>query len=188
MALGIRPAELRYYLSAPHYRSVIDYSEESLREAALAYRRIEGFAQRAAERVGPVAPGGLPADFVAAMDDDLNTSRALADVHEAVRAGNSALAAGDDAATAKALASARAMLGVLGLDPLDPQWTDAGGEGFTKVVDALVALALDQRTAARGRKDWAAADAIRDQLGRAGVTVEDTPAGPRWSLASEVSD
>src|SRR5262245_61534471 len=98
LGLGVSPAELRYYMSAPHYRSMIDYSEESLREAALAYRRIDGFARRAAERVGAVAPGELPAEFVAAMDDDLNTSRALAEVHEAVRAGNSALAAGDDAA------------------------------------------------------------------------------------------
>ena len=62
------------------------------------------------------------------------------------------------------------------------------GAGLTQVVDALVALALEQRTAARSRKDWAAADGIRDQLNRAGVAVEDTPAGPRWSLTSEVAD
>src|SRR5213078_4292991 len=88
VALGVRPVELRYYLSAPHYRSMIDYSEASLREAAVGYQRLEGFVQRATERVGVVEPGELPAEFVAAMDDDLNTSRALAVLHDTVRAGN----------------------------------------------------------------------------------------------------
>ena len=74
------------------------------------------------------------------------------------------------------------MLGMLGLDPLDPQWTDSSDAGLTGVVDGLVALALEQRAAARARKDWAAADAVRDQLKQAGVTVEDTPNGPRWTL------
>jgi len=182
-ALGIRPVELRYYLAAPHYRSRIDYSDESLREAAAGYRRLEGFVQRAAERLGAGELGPLCADFVEAMDDDLNTSRALASVHDVVRDGNTALADGNDDAARGALGSARAMLAVLGLDPLDPQWTavDAGA-GLRAVVDALVSLALEQRNQARARKDWAAADAIRDQLKHAGVVVEDTPHGPRWTL------
>jgi cysteinyl-tRNA synthetase len=180
VALGIRPVELRYYLSAPHYRSVIDYSEESLREAAAAYQRIEGFMRRAAELVGPVKPGELPAEFIEAMDDDLNTSRALACLHEAVREGNAALGTGDPAA---ALASVGAMVAVLGLDPFSPQWTDTGRGDHRSTVDALVSLALQQRTLARERKDWAAADLVRDQLREAGVTVEDTPHGPRWSVS-----
>ncbi|HEU4423800.1 MAG TPA: cysteine--tRNA ligase [Pilimelia sp.] len=182
-ALGVRPVELRYYMVAPHYRSRIDYSDEALREAAVAYRRIEGFVERAAERVGDVAPAALPAEFVTAMDDDLNTSAALASVHDALREGNTALAAGDDQALREALASVRGMLGVLGLDPLDAQWRgDRRGGDLKLVVDRLVELALDQRTQARARKDWAAADAIRDQLRQAGVIVEDTPNGPRWTV------
>jgi cysteinyl-tRNA synthetase len=183
-AAGIRPVELRYYLAAPQYRSVIDYSEESVREAASAYRRIEGFAQRAVERVGVVEPATLPDEFVEAMDDDLNTSKALAVVHEAVRDGNAALASGADAGVARALAAVRAMLDILGLDPLSPQWSAArGGDARLRgVVDALVALALEQRAAARTRKDWVAADAVRDQLKQAGITVEDTPHGPRWTV------
>ncbi len=180
-ALGIRPVELRYYLSAAHYRSIIDYSEEALREAATAYQRIENFVAHAVERVGVVEPCELPAEFVEAMDDDLNTSRAFGIVHDTVRAGNTALA--DNGDVAGALSTIRAMLGVLGLDPLDPQWTVSGGTGLKSTVDGLVALALQQREAARVRKDWAAADAIRDQLKEAGVTVEDTPHGPRWSVA-----
>jgi cysteinyl-tRNA synthetase len=180
---GIRPVELRYYMAAPHYRSVIEYSEEALHEAAAGYRRLEGFTQRAAERVGAAEPGELLAEFVDAMNDDLNTSRALAVVHDTVREGNSALAGGDDATVASALSQVRAMLGVLGLDPLDSQWAASSESGLTGVVDSLVALALEQRAAARSRKDWAAADAVRDQLKQAGVVVEDTPAGPRWTLS-----
>jgi cysteinyl-tRNA synthetase len=182
-ALGVRPVELRYYLAAPHYRSRIDYSDDALREAAVAYKRIEGFVQRAVERVGLVPTGDLPAGFVAAMDDDLNTAAALALVHETIRDGNTALAAGGDEALREALAQARAMLDVLGLDPLDAQWRGGGTGGDLKgVVDALVALALEQRAQARSRKDWAAADAVRDQLKQAGVVVEDTPHGPRWTV------
>ena len=186
MAMGVRPVELRYYLGTPHYRSRIDYSDEALQESAVAYRRIEGFVQRAAERVGAGRPGDVPAAFAAAMDDDLNTSAALAVVHDTIREGNTALAAGDEAATREMLAGVRAMLGVLGLDPLDPAWTagDQGGD-LPAVVDALVALALEQRAQARTRKDWAAADSVRDQLKHAGIQVEDTPAGPRWTAGEQ---
>jgi cysteinyl-tRNA synthetase len=192
MIKEVRPAELRYYLGQAHYRSGIDYSPEALAEAAAAYRRIEGFVTRAAEAghaVGPIAQpiaqpsaGELPAAFAAALDDDLAVPQALAVVHEAVTEGNSALAAGDAAGAAKQAASVRVMMAVLGLDPLDERWTGGGGEGLRPVVDALVAVALTQRQAARERKDYAAADAIRDGLTEAGISVEDTPRGPRWEL------
>jgi cysteinyl-tRNA synthetase len=182
-ALGVRPVELRYYLTAAHYRSVIDYSEEALQESAAAYRRLEGFVQRAAEVVGPGAPDtSVDPEFVAAMDDDLNTSRALAVIHDLVREGNAALADADNAAAGSALAAVRGTLDVLGLDPLAPQWTAGDSAEFRGVVDSLVALALEQRAAARTRKDWSAADAVRDQLKAAGVVVEDTPHGPRWTI------
>jgi cysteinyl-tRNA synthetase len=119
------------------------------------------------------------------MDDDLATPAAVAAVHEAVTGGNTALAQGDDTAIAAALGSVRAMLGVLGLDPLDPQWATAGGDQrLAAATDGLVGLALEQRAAARTRKDYAAADAIRDQLGALGVQVEDTPQGTRWELTT----
>ncbi len=184
-ASGVRAVELRYYYTAAHYRTVIDYSDGALREAAAAYQRLEGFVHRAAEVVGVGQPGELPAEFVAAMDDDLNTSQALAVLHDTVRAGNEALTAGDDAVVVAVLSRVRAMLGVLGLDPLDARWAGRSGGQLRPVVDSLVALALEQRAAARARKDWAAADAVRDQLKHAGVIVEDTVHGPRWTIEGE---
>jgi cysteinyl-tRNA synthetase len=180
----VRPVELRYYLVAPHYRSTIEFTDAALAEAGAAYRRLESFARRAAERVGQDA--GAPvlcADFTRAMDDDLGTPAAVAAIHETVREGNTALAEGDDRAVAGTLGSVRAMLGVLGLDPLDPRWAGSGGDDrLAGVTDGLVRLALEQRQAARARRDFATADALRDQLTALGVQVEDTPQGPRWEL------
>jgi cysteinyl-tRNA synthetase len=190
MIKEVRPAELRYYLGQAHFRSEIDYSPDALAEAAAAYRRIEGFVTRAGEAgpatdPGPAIPGAaaLPPRFSAAMDDDLGVPQALAVVHEAVTEGNTALAAGDVAGAAKQAADVRAMMSVLGLDPLDEDWSGPGSDqGLRPVVDALVGVALRQRQAARDRKDYAAADAIRDGLLAAGIQVEDTPRGPRWEL------
>ena len=182
----VRPVELRYYLVAPHYRSTVEFTESALEEAGAAYRRLESFVRHAAERVGADAGKPVLAEaFIAALDDDLATPAAVAAVHEAGTAGNTALAEGDDTAIAAALGSVRAMLGVLGLDPLDPQWATAGGDQrLAAATDGLVGLALEQRAAARARKDYAAADAIRDQLGALGVQVEDTPQGTRWELTT----
>ncbi|MQA25840.1 MAG: cysteine--tRNA ligase [Micromonosporaceae bacterium] len=184
---SFRPVEIRAFLATPHYRSTVEFSEELLGEAASAYRRIEGFVQRAIERFGATdtAPtqGALCADFLAAMDDDLNTSKAMASIHEVVREGNSALSEDDDAAARSTAASVRAMLGVLGLDPVDHAAEGGPGDDLRVAVDALVRMVLEQRDAARARKDWATADALRDQLKRSGVLIEDTPHGPRWTLA-----
>lgn len=186
MAKRHRPVVLRYYLGMPHYRSMIEYSEEAVEEAATAYARIEQFVTRALELTGPVEPGGVPDDFAAALDDDLGVPQAVAALHHAVRAGNTALAAGEKETVAARLREVRAMLGVLGIDPLAEPWAlaaDSGGADLRSVVDRLIAVALEQRQAARERKDFAASDAIRDRLAEIGVLVEDTPAGPRWTLA-----
>lgn len=196
----VRPVELRYYLLAPHYRSTIAYSEESLLDAAKAYRRLEDFVLRATEHLaGEQSAGGADADssadpaaatvcaeFTEAMDDDLSVPRALAAIHDVVREGNAAVRSGDVTATAGALSSVRGMMSVLGVDPLDPQWTGAAAGGddqrLREVVDALVGVTLSMRQDARARKDFATADALRDQLKAAGVIVEDSPRGPRWTL------
>ena len=197
----VRPAELRYYLVQAHYRSMLEFSEEALEEAVAAYQRIERFVLRAAEvlgsldtEIGQAGPGedetdGLPTSFRSAMDEDLAVPAALAAVHACVRDGNQALAASDKAGARASLIRLRAMLGVLGLDPLSPHWSGASvgasagsGERLRQVVGSLVKLTLDQRDAARARRDYATADAIRDGLEEIGVIVEDTPQGPRWEL------
>ena len=182
---------VRYLLTAPHYRSNIEIVEVSLEEARTAYERIERFVHRVAETSGTALSGAdltavtLPAGFVAAMDDDLATPAALAVVHETVRAGNEALASGDkDAALAAALA-VRAMTDVLGVDPFDPHWTSgsSGDDRARTVLGTLVQAELDARATARADRDFATADAVRQRLAAAGIAVEDTPDGARWTLS-----
>jgi cysteinyl-tRNA synthetase len=180
----VRGVELRYYLVGPHYRSAIEYSDTALQESVAAYRRIESFVHRVRERIQTPEPGVVPPAFAAAMDDDLGTPGALAVIHGTVREGNTALDAGDKATAADAAASVRAMTGVLGLDPLDPRWIEADGadDAATGALTALVEDLLAQRNDARARRDFAAADEVRDRLTAAGVSVEDSPDGPTWSL------
>jgi len=181
----VRGVELRYYLVAPHYRSTLEYSEHALAEAAAAYRRIETFVHRVHDRVGAVEVGRISDAFAAAMDDDVATPAALAEVHETVRAGNAALDAGDRAGAMAAASAVRAMTGILGLDPVI--WGDgAAGNGADdaahQALGSLVDSLLEQRTRARADRDFARADALRDELTAAGVAVEDTSDGPIWSL------
>ncbi len=180
----VRPVELRYYLAAAHYRSAIEFSEGSLTEAAVTYQRLEAFVHRVAARVARPERGVFCAEFTAAMDDDLGVPAALAAVQGCVRAGNTALEAGDHEAALGAASSVRAMLDVLGLDPLDPQWESAPAAG-AHALDTLVAAQLQERATARAAGDYARADTVRDLLAAAGIDVTDTPDGPRWTLTEE---
>jgi len=179
----VRPIDLRYYLAASHYRSIVEFSEESLTEAATAFQRIEGFVRRAVAVVGAVDAADVPEAFAAAMDDDLSVPAALAVLQGRVSDGNSLLAAGDTAALAVVLGEVRGMLDVLGLDPLSSTW-DRGGDdaAYAQVIDSLVEGLLEQRQEARATKDFATADRVRDQLTAAGIDIEDTPQGARWSV------
>jgi cysteinyl-tRNA synthetase len=180
MVKHVRAVELRYYLGSAHYRSVMEYSPDALAEAGAAYRRIENFVERAVRVVDVAEPGIVCAEFAAALDNDLSVPGALAAIHNVVREGNAALAEARHDAVRGALSSVLAMTEVLGVNPL--RWIDARAADLTSVVDSLVRVALDQRAAARARKDYAAADSIRDELTRAGIVVEDTADGPRWTL------
>jgi cysteinyl-tRNA synthetase len=175
-----RPVEVRYYLGAAHYRSVIEFSPGALDEAAAAYRRIENFVEKAAPLVDGWT-GAVPDAFGRAMDDDLGVPAALAVLHDTVRAGNTALADGAKETLREAFGAVAAMAQVLGIWP--PDWAAESRADQTAAIDALVRVALEQRQAARARRDYSAADAIRDQLAAAGITVEDTADGPRWSLS-----
>ncbi|AKU15712.1 cysteine--tRNA ligase [Luteipulveratus mongoliensis] len=184
----VRPLVLRYYLGAVHYRSTIEYHEGSLAEAGAAVERIEGFLQRAEPSSYADRSPSVPAAFAKAMDDDLNVSGALAAVFDAVRDGNTALDDGDHEKARDRAAEVVAMTSVLGVNPLDPQWGSSGDDPTTAALGSLVEALIAQRKTARAEKDFAAADTIRDQLTAAGVAVEDTPDGARWSLVRPTRD
>ncbi len=174
------PIALRYYLVSAHYRSIIEYSEQSLAEAATAFERIEGFCLRAAELVGAGEAGDVPAAFAEAMDDDLSVPAALAVLQGEIADGNRLLADGPSTELARVLSSVRAMLDVLGLDPF--AWTREGSNAASGALAQLVEVLLAERAEAKAAKDWARADALRDQLTAVGIELEDTPSGTRWNL------
>ncbi|MEU6643226.1 cysteine--tRNA ligase [Saccharomonospora sp. NPDC046836] len=177
-----RAVELRYYLIQPHYRSTIEYSDAALSESAQGYRRIEQFLRRVVGSTGDVHIGQLPAEFAAALDDDLGTPQAFAVLHNTVRDGNAALDANDNAKALELAETVRAMTDVLGLDPLSERWAEGGGGAGTHALGELVEQMLTERQQARAGRDFARADAIRDQLTAAGIAVEDTPNGPLWTV------
>ena len=185
-----RPAALRYVLASVHYRSMVEWSEDTLAEAEAIWLRLTGFVRRASEQVGvvdrtEVAGAELPEEFASAMDDDLNVPAALAVVHEYLRAGNSALADGDLTAARSRLVALRAMLDVLGLDPGSAQWSTRGDDlRYVEALGAVVTAELEARSQARAARDFATSDAIRDRLAAAGILVEDAATGARWSLAA----
>ena len=177
----VRGIELRWYLGSAHYRSMLEFSFEALEESSVNFRRIEGFLQRATEVLKSDIEPVISEEFAKAMNSDLAVPQALADISEAVRIGNSAITDNDLVALAKSASEVRGALSILGCDPFDPIFV--GSSNIKKeLLDGLIALALEQRTAARGRKDFAASDAIRDSLTALGITIEDTPTGSRWTV------
>ncbi|WP_068431722.1 cysteine--tRNA ligase [Piscicoccus intestinalis] len=182
-----RPLAVRYYIGGSHYRSTLEFHPGALTEAEAAVERIEGFLQRALrDEPGEIDAAAIPEEFRDAMDDDLNTAGALAVVHARVRAGNTALDEGDTDSARQAAREVRAMTAVLGVDPMDAQWTSGGGASdAADALGNLVEEQLAERAAARRARDFATADRIRDRLKAAGIAVEDTAGGARWSLARE---
>jgi cysteinyl-tRNA synthetase len=173
----VRGIELRWYLGSAHYRSMLEFSFEALEESATAFRRIEAFLSRAKSLLGKDPEILIAEDFAKAMNDDLAVPQALAFIAESMRIGNSS--ADDKKVIAKTAGEIRGALSILGCDPADPVF--ASSKSNDAAMDGLIKLALEQREAARARKDFAGADAIRDQIAALGVVVEDTPNGPRWS-------
>ena len=228
---------VRYALGSVQYRSMLEWSDQTLAEAQSAYDRVSNFIERAGAAVGEqpsreeivsISADDLPADFVAALNDDINVSGASAAIFTAIRSGNTLLSTLDSLAQSGVkdeicntlvnlgiskesvdgmpaefvseivkdkvrdmLVNVRAMLDTLGLDPLAEPWVSEGAAGGAgagadsaehTALDRLVSEQLEERAEARKAKDFARADAIRDALGAAGITIEDTPQGPTWTL------
>ena len=187
VAKRARPIEGRWYLASAHYRSNLEFSDSALGESATAFQRIEGFVKRASAIVGEVdlAKTKINSDFAAAMDEDLNVPAALAVLHEVVGNGNTLLAANTSVKeVSEALASVRKMLDILGVDPLADTWANVGGDSqqLTEVLDHFVKQQIQKRSDAKANKDFATADRIRDELRAAGIALEDTADGARWTL------
>ncbi|WP_327148706.1 cysteine--tRNA ligase [Nocardia sp. NBC_01329] len=182
---SVRAVELRFYLGSAHYRSMLEYSDKALADAAQSYQRIEAFVQRVTERGGDIPTGKWTDGFAAALDDDLGVPKALAEIHRGVHEGNRALDAGVLDTAREHAGQVRAMLEVLGVDPLDPHWHGgADHSAADSALDVLVGAELERRQQARVTKDWATADAVRDRLQAAGIEVTDTPNGAEWSLGA----
>lgn len=183
---------VRFALGTVHYRSTVAYSDTTLSEAATVWNRLSGFVNRAvdvsgevpAEEISGVSAEEMPAAFAEALDDDLNLSAGLAVIHEHVTAGNNAIAAGDVALVREEQKLVRAMLDVLGLDPLAEPWREARGQqdASQEALGVLVENILEQRSQARAEKNWALADSLRDTLSSAHIVVEDGPEGARWHV------
>ncbi|HEX6588709.1 MAG TPA: cysteine--tRNA ligase [Longimicrobiales bacterium] len=184
---GHAPAVLRYALLAGHYRRELNFSARALDDARAALRRLVEFVERL-ERT-PVREGGEAplADVAArawtafeeALDDDLNTPAALAALFNLVREGNSALDRVDavDPRDRDAMRQTIARMdGVLNVIELFRSAASGAADEVADWVEERIAA----RQSARKRRDFAAADAIRDELIAAGIVLEDTPQGPRW--------
>jgi cysteinyl-tRNA synthetase len=180
-----RAIDVRFYLLSAHYRSNLEFSDQALSDAATAFSRIEQFVVRANEKVGVVELAKtLPPAFQEALDEDLATPSAFAVIHEFVTNGNTALA--NDAADLKEIyVQVRTMLNILGLDPLNNQWQKETSQDANNALDSLIQTMLKQRNDARAAKNFAVADSVRDALNSAGILIEDTPQGSRWSINKE---
>jgi cysteinyl-tRNA synthetase len=174
------PEVVRYLLVSSHYRSPINYSEDSLKEAKGA---LERFYHALKGLPAAAASGGetFVQRFTVAMDDDFNSPEACAVLFEMAREVNR-LRELDPAAAAGLAARLKQLAEVLGVLQLEPEaFLQAGAEG--KVDSAAVEALIAARLQARADKDWAESDRIRDQLGSMGVVLEDGKGGTSWRLA-----
>lgn len=185
------PAAIRHLLLSAQYRSELNFTFEGLEASGRAVQRLLDFRDRLARTPArPGAPkigidglaGGALARFREAMDDDLNTAGALAALFVFVKEANTALdgapgaiSAGDRESAEAALASMDEVLGVLELA--------LAGRGVADPERERIEVLVAKRDLARSRRDFARADAIRDQLASQGIVLEDSPDGTRWKRA-----
>ena len=169
------PEALRYALLSAHYRQPLEWSDGLIEQSVRTLDRLYGTLRDLADiEASPVIPDGIEA----ALDDDLNTPQALAEISRLAGEARKATSATDKIALKSQLLGAGLALGLLQQDPA--AWFARGASNDD---DARIQALVDERNAAKKARDFARADAIRDQLAAEGVLLEDTPAGVRWKRA-----
>ncbi|MCK5696438.1 MAG: class I tRNA ligase family protein, partial [Desulfobacula sp.] len=185
---------IRMFLLSKHYRSPIDYTEDSMREIFIGLDRIYAFLARV-EKAGCKVDGSRKGDlwnnFSNAMNDDFNSAKALASIFEAVKKGNKLLDDADEVLDEGSLETLnffyndiKAISNILGMFLLDPQsyFKAKKDRGMTDMAidPAEIEELIQQRTAARKNKDFSRADEIRDLLQAKNIVLEDGPEGTTW--------
>ena len=176
------PAVVRFHLLRSHYRSVSDFGEEALIGSRQGLHRLRETYVALKEAADGAEPEPGFADearsaFGAAMDDDLATPQAIAALFGLAKEANRRLPSATPGQAADAAEAFETLLGtVLGVELEGGERADAGAR---ERLAGLAELVLEQRDAARARRDFATADALRDRMTALGIDVEDTPQGPR---------
>jgi cysteinyl-tRNA synthetase len=167
---------LRYLLLSAHYRQPLDWSETELARAQRTLDRLYGVLRTASDRFGPFAPAERPGDaFLDALRDDLNTPVALAEFNRVARQlANAETAEEARAAAAELLADAN-LIGLLGSTP--EEWFGGGADDAEA---ARIEALIEKRNRARAERDFATADALRDELTAMGIVLEDADGVTRW--------
>jgi len=165
----VDPRAYRLIVLQSHYRAPVEVTTSTLEQAAATLGGLDAFARRAADLPGAPADAGALERFRAAMDDDLDTPRAMAEMWSAIKASNTALDTGDDASATPLVAAVGEMAAALGLS----------FQGGSEAVPPEVAELLTARDAARAARDFAGADSLRARLEGLGWALEDTPRGSR---------
>ncbi|RRN55022.1 cysteine--tRNA ligase [Pseudoxanthomonas sp. SGNA-20] len=169
------PEALRYALMSAHYRQPLEWSDALVEQSVRTLDRLYGTLR---DLAGVDAQPAIPAAVEAALDDDINTPLALAELARIAGEARKATDAGERARLKSELLGAGLALGLLQQAP--EAWFNRGASGED---DARIQALVDERSAAKKAHDFARADAIRDQLAAEGILLEDTPQGPRWKRA-----
>jgi cysteinyl-tRNA synthetase len=169
---------IRLALLSAHYRQPLDWTDAGLREAKAQLDRL----YRALDSLKDVSPANpaAPAGFMAALADDINTPKALAELHQVANAANKAADPAERARLKGELLGAGALLGLLQQDPAAWLKGDVTADVDVAEVEGLIAA----RREARARKDWAESDRIRDALAARGILLEDKAGQTTWRVAS----
>jgi len=182
------PEVVRFFLISSHYRSPINYSEDNLVEArnglARFYTALRDFGDVTPAEPATLRQGAIHQRFAAAMDDDFNTREALAVLYDLARDLNAAQREGRGDEARALAATLKGYGGIFGILQVNPESYLKGAPGGDQELDeAAIEQLIADRAAAKGNRDFARADAIRDQLLAAGIVLEDSREGTSWKRA-----